>query len=207
MRLSHRRSVRVMLVCLFAAACSSQKIPAQKLIEDIDAAVNAAPDAAKYVPDDLMDVQKKAGGLRASFDKQDYKSVVQGAPAVLAAARALASSTAVKKVQENKTLRAQWNALAAEVPGNLHIVQSRVDFLSRRENKKLASGVDLDAVRVSLTDAESSWASALRANAAGHVDEALASGNGAKNKLQALAASMKVDFSQPAAVKDTSPDQ
>ena len=60
----------VVFSALILAACS-QRDPAQKLINDIDAAVSAAsPDAAKYVPDDLIDVQKKAAELKASFDKK-----------------------------------------------------------------------------------------------------------------------------------------
>jgi uncharacterized lipoprotein len=80
MRLSQDAKLWVVFSALILAACS-QRDPAQKLINDIDAAVSAAsPDAAKYVPDDLIDVQKKAAELKASFDKKDYKTVVNAAP-------------------------------------------------------------------------------------------------------------------------------
>ncbi|MGA2366010.1 MAG: hypothetical protein ABSG12_11025 [Steroidobacteraceae bacterium] len=152
-------------------------------------------------------MQKKAAELKASFDKKDYKAVVNAAPPVLAAAQSLATSSAVKKEQETKKLQLQWAALAAEVPGDINVIQSRIDFLGKPRNRKLASGVDLDAARGSLGDATLLWSNAQQAYTASRFEEAMADGNGAKGKLQALAASMKLDFSQPAAVQDTSPGQ
>jgi hypothetical protein len=205
------RSIRS-YVCLLSAtlllgACSMQKEPAQKTIGDIESLVNAsAAEAAQFVPDQLQDVQTKLGELRASFDKGDYKAVLSAAPPVMSAAQGLAGAAAAKKDEVMKALKTEWLSFASSLPENASEIQNRIDFLSKKENQRLASGVDLDAARTSLGQANALWSKAQSAFSAGNLPDAVTTAKSVKGSLDALAASMKLDFKQPAAVRDTSPN-
>lgn len=198
-------------VCVFAAvllmaACSMQKQPAQQMISDVEMLVNSASaDAAQYVPDQLQDVQSKLGDLRASFDKGDYKAVLSAGPPVMAAAQGLAGAAAAKKDEVTKALVTEWTNLVSTLPENASAIQNRIDFLSKKENRKLASGVDLDAAKINLGQVNALWSKAQSAYSAGNLPDAVTTARSVKTSLDALAASMKLDFKQPAAVRDTSP--
>jgi hypothetical protein len=194
------------IAAILLSACSGQKGPAEKMIADIKTAVDAAgPDAAKYVPDQLSEVEKKLGDLQASFDKKDYKAVVGGAPPVISEAQQLAGAATAKKDLIAQGFKEQWTSLANGLPGNATAIQNRINFLRKPENKKLAAGVDLDEANSALSDAESIWAKAQATLGQGNIEDAVTIAKTAKTKIDALAASMKLDLTEPAAVRDTSP--
>jgi len=189
------RYALISMAAMILAACAGQKEPAQKLIGDIESTVAAASsEAGKYVPDQLMDVQAKLGDLKASFDKQDYAAVVTGAPAVLGAAQTLATAAAAKKDEVLKALNDEWTELAGSLPGDVTAIQSRIEFLSKKSNKKQAAGMDLDAAKAGVTDTTSLWSKAQAAFAAGNLDEAVSTAKDVKAKVTALAASLKLDL-------------
>jgi hypothetical protein len=190
----------ISIAAIILAACAGQKEPAQKLISDIEATVAAASaEAAKYVPDQLADVQSKLGALKASFGKQDYAAVVTGGPAVLSAAQGLATAAAAKKDEILKALNDEWTNLAGSLPGEVTAIQNRIDLLSKKSSKKMAAGIDLAAAKSALSDATSLWSKAQAAFAAGNMDEAVKTADAVKSKVDALATSLKLNLTAPAA--------
>ncbi len=183
------------MAALILAACAGQKEPAQKLISDVESVVTAASsEAAKYIPDQLADVQSKLDALKASFAKQDYAAVVTSAPAVLSAAQGLATAAAVKKDEVLKALNDSWTVLAASVPAEMAAVQSRIDQLSKKSGKKMAAGLDLNAAKGAEGEAAALWSKAQAAFAAGNLDEAVSTAKDVKAKVEAVAASLKLDL-------------
>jgi hypothetical protein len=195
------------LLVIALSACSGQKDDAQSLVWEITATVSAAaPEAAKYVPGQLNDIQAKLTDLRASFDKRDYAEVMSAAPAVLAAAQSLATAAAAKKDQILKAQNDAWTNLAAVLPDEVTALQNRVDQLhSKKPAKKAAvgapkgtpsatpSGGDLAAVDAAMADITSLWSKAQATFAGGNLDEAVATANEVKSKVDALAVTLKMD--------------
>jgi len=187
----------VAFVGVMLAACANQKEPAATAISGIETAVNAASaDASKYVPDQLADVKTKLADLKASFDKQDYKAVLAGAPAILSSAQGLVAAATAKKDEIMKALNGDWTGLAAAVPGLVAAVQSRVDVLSK--SKKVPAGIDLAAAKSGLADATSLWSKAQAAFSAGNLEEAVSTAKDVKAKADAAAAALKLDLTKPA---------
>jgi hypothetical protein len=188
------------LAAIALAACAGQKEPAQKLLADIEATVTAAStEAAKYVPDQLKEVQTQYGELKASFDKQDYAAVISGAPPVFAAAQTLATAAAAKKDQVLQALNDKWTGLAGTVPEYAIAVQNRIDVLRKKSSKKLAAGMDLDAAKSSLDQATSLWSKAQAAFAGGNMDEAVRTAEDVKIRVEAVAATLKLELAAPVA--------
>jgi hypothetical protein len=208
MQFVHRvgRYTLISAAAIILAACAGQKEPARKLIADIEATVTAAStEAAKYVPDQLADVQSKLGSLKASFAKQDYAAVVTAGPAVLSEAQGLATAAAAKKDEILKALNDEWTALSGTLPGELTAIQNRIDLLSKKSSKKVAAGIDLAAAKSGLADANSLWSKAQAAFAAGNMEEAVNTAKDVKAKADALATSLKLDLPPSAAATAAAP--
>jgi high-affinity Fe2+/Pb2+ permease len=187
--------ISVSFALLIAAACANQRDPAQKMMSDIEVAVSAASaDAATYAPAQLNDVQTKLDDLKTAFDAQDYKGVLARGPALLTEAQGLAGAAAAKKAERTKALNDLWTLLAGAVPDQMTVLQSRIDMLGQRKNRKFAKGIDLDAAKSGLQQAASQWSKAQGAFGNGNLDEAVSAGTDAKSTLESLAGALKVDL-------------
>ncbi len=190
----------IAFAALLLAACASQMEPAQRSISDIEAALStAASDAAKYVPDQLTDVRRELGDLKATFDRQDYAAVLKAAPAVMEQAQGLASQAKAKKAELTQALSEQWSGLAARLPGYMTTIQSRIEFLAKKSSRKMAAGIDLDAARGSLSEDSSVWSKAQAAFATGNLGEAVTTAKSLETSLEGLASTLKIELKGPAA--------
>lgn len=192
---SMRKIAAYSCAILLLAACANQHDPAQKMINDIQTTIGAAAtDAAKYVPDQLNDVQTKFDDLKTAFTASDYKGVLARGPALLAEAQGLAGAAAAKKAELTKALTDEWTALSGALPGDVTALQHRLDMLNERKNRKLAKGIDLAAAKSALDDATALWSKAQGAFGNGNLDEAVSAAKDVKSKVEALAATLKVEL-------------
>jgi exonuclease VII large subunit len=196
----------ISLATLVLAACANDREPAQKMMNDIQVAIHAAPgDAVKYAPDQLNDVQTKYDDLQTALTAQDYKGVLARGPAVLTEAQGLAGAAAAKKAEVREQLNDQWSSVSSAVPQEASAIQSRIDMLSQKKNHKLSQGIDLDAAKSALGDATSLWSKAQGAFGNGNMDEAVSAAKDAKAKLDTLAGTLKVDLPAGGAAPSAAP--
>ena len=176
-------------------ACTSQREPAQRMMQDIAATLGTvSEDAAKYVPGELIDVQTKLDDLKTAYEAHDYKAVLARGPALLGEAHALAADAAAQKTEIAKSQTEQWTSLAAAVPALFTAVQTRLDLLSEKKNRKMAAGIDLDAAKSALREATSQWSKAQGAFGNGNMNEAVPTAKDVESRLQALAGTLQAQL-------------
>lgn len=174
-------------------ACVNQMEPAKNALDNINATLKAvSADAQTYVPDQYAQAQSKAAALTASYEKKDYAAVIAGAPAVLAEARGLADAASAKKDEAEKALGKEWRSLAASVPQSISTVQSRIDELTK--TKRVPKGVDLNAAKSGLADANTAWGKAEDSFKSGNPADAVTAGKDAQGKVSAAAAALKLNL-------------
>jgi hypothetical protein len=176
-------------------ACTSQREPAQRMMQDIEATLGAvSEDAAKYVPGELVDVQTKLDDLKTAYDAHDYKAVLARGPALLGAAHGLEADAAAQRAALAKSQTEQWTSLATTVPALFTAVQTRLDLLSQKKSRKLAAGIDLDAAKSALHDATAQWSKAQGAFGNGNMNEAVPTAKDVESRLEALAGTLKAEL-------------
>ena len=151
-------------------------------------------EASKYIPEQLSDVQGRAAGLKAAFDKQDYATVITQGPDLLSAAQTLAPEAAAKKDAMLRALNDTWTDLAADIPVQVAAVQTRLDELAKKSGRRAPAGVDVDASKTAIGSALSLWSKAQAAFAAGNMDEAVNTAKDVKVKVTDAANAVKLDL-------------
>jgi hypothetical protein len=180
---------------MLLGGCTSQREPAQRMMQGIEATLGSvSEDAAKYVPGELVEVQTKLDDLKTAYDAHDYKAVLARGPALLGEAHGLAADAAAQKADIAQSQTAQWTSLAAAVPALFGAVQTRLDLLSEKKNRKMAAGIDLVAAKSALRDATSQWSKAQGAFGNGNMSEAVPTAKDVESRLETLAGTLKADL-------------
>ena len=177
----------LLLAALLLGACGGQKEPAQKAIESAEAAIaKIRDDAAKFVPDDLKDLEASLAGMKDNFARENYPAVLQASRSLNTHIAAVADTVASKKTEaETMTaqLTEQWNTLSVEVPELVEAVTARVDSLVK--SGKLPKDVDaatFERVKTESASMAQSWQQALGAFSNSNLQEAVDRAQIAKEK-------------------------
>jgi malonyl CoA-acyl carrier protein transacylase len=181
------------IATLLIAACASQMEPAHQAIAAVDSALEASGyDAKRYIPEKYNAALMKLNALKVAFNNGDYKVVIAGAPAALAAAQGLTAAAAVGKEEFMKVAASEWSVLNASLPPLVSAVEVRGHALEK--TRKLPEGVDLPTARRSLADARGMLAKAQEAANRGRFDTAVDTAKTAKRRLELAARALKLEL-------------
>ena len=187
----------MMVSLALAAACASEKGPAEQAIKTAEAAIGEIRgEIAKWAPDQARALEASLASVKDKFAKGEYKAVLAEAPALAGRAKEVAAAAAAKKAELTKS----WEELSVGVPKMLDAVKSRVDILSK--SKKLPANVSkeqFEAAKAGLAEGTKGWEDASAAFKGGNVADAVAKADAVKRKtVEALEA---LGMPVPAAAK------
>jgi len=169
-----RKSVPLVagLFLLVAAACSSNKGPADQAIKSAQAAYDAAKgDGLKYAPEKAHSVEATLSAAKTSFDNGKYDAALSEANSVLPAVNDMTAAASAKKDELTRT----WKELSNGVPKMVEAIQSRVNHIAK--SKALPEGIDstvFEGARSGLADLTRMWSDATAAYQSGNIPTAVA---------------------------------
>jgi hypothetical protein len=160
------------LMAMLIVGCANQKGAAEQAVAGAESALSAVRDvAAKYVPDQLTEVDTQLASLKGLLAKGDYKGVMAGAPALNTAIGALKDAATAKAADAEAAMakaKDAWATTSTDVPKMLAALQSRVDVLSKSHH--LPAGVSKDALnsaKSGMDGLKSAWSDAESAASSG----------------------------------------
>ena len=174
------KSMVLVVLVLFAAACAKDSKPAEEAIKAAEAAINAVKgDAVKYVPDQVKGLEDGLQAAKDAFAKKDYKAALNAAKDLPGKAKDLAAAAAAKKEELTK----DWKEMSGGLPKMVGAIKSRVDVLSK--SKKLPANLDqakLDGVKAGLPEVTQMWNDAQKAFSSGNLADAVSKAKTIKDK-------------------------
>jgi hypothetical protein len=169
------------LVTMLVVSCSLTKVPAQAAITAAEATLNAVKaEAVKYLPEQVVAVEKIVTDSRAAFEKGDYKTALASAKDVPAKVTELMSAVEAKKAE----LPNIWKGMAASLPKLIADTKTAV-----AKARGLDKAVN-DAAKTSLTGMETNLTKATDAAKAGNLIDAVNIGTELQNSADQIKASL-----------------
>jgi len=179
--------VAALAAAVLAAGCAGQKEPATKAVADVEASLSALrDDASKYAATELQSADAALASLKSSLQTGDYKSILAGAPALVAQVDTLRKTIADKKAEAEAALEAakgKWAEASTDLPKMVAAIQSRLDILTR--SKKLPKNLDkaaLDSAVAGFDSIKAAWGEATAAATSGNFVEAMGKADAVKAK-------------------------
>jgi hypothetical protein len=180
------------LAVAFAAACASQKGPAEAAIKAAETAWAAvSAEATRYVPDQAKTIDAAIKAAKDAFAKGNYAVVVTDAGTIPAKIAELQKVIAAKKDEWN----AAWRTLDSALGSGLTAVQTKVNELATA--KKLPKGVEKAAVegaKTGLAAAQQTFDEAKKMFGEGEYEVALAKANAVRGELAKIITDLKLEM-------------
>lgn len=179
------RSVILSLACaaLLLTACADYETPAKEALAKVDASLkNVARDAAKYAPDELKAAQDELAAARASFDAGDYEKALLGARSLAESVPKLATTAGLKRNEFMKQLATDWQTLSTELPKKMDTIGAKVAKLAKAK----APPAGFEQAKSDFETAKQTLADAMKASAAGNLEEAVTKAKSVDDKAKAL---------------------
>ena len=190
------RTTSIMVVtaamAVLSTACTDQRLPAESAVAKVEASLTEIrADAGKFAAEELAEVEKAVGRLKAKLAEEDYGGALQGAPAVASTVASLKANVERKKADAEEMMavaQQEWAALSTSMPALVDTLQKRID--SMRRSGRLPQGMDrqdLEAARADVEKIKTPWAEASKEYEAGMAADAVRRARAAKTKGEWLA--------------------
>jgi len=181
------RWTALLFASLLIVACGGQKEPAERAVADADAAIAAVrEDAARFVPDQLKELEDSLALLKDNLAKEKYPAVLTAARELNRTINTVNETVATEKVKAAAVadqLTERWNSLSTELPEMVESVTARVASLAK--SRKFPEGVDavlFDDIKAAADTMAQSWQQALGAFANNNMQEAVDMAQTAKDR-------------------------
>jgi len=184
---SRGRTVKKLLMLVvslsLAAACSSQKEPAEDAVKGLQTAAAAAtPNIEQFAADRMAGVNDAVEAVKAKFDAKDYAGALADVPAAAATVTTAAEAAAARRAQ----LATDWASFAG-MPASIGRIKSKVAELNAMS--RLPQGMDraqFDGAKSSLESATGLWDDASDAYDKGDLVVAVSKAQDAKPIVESL---------------------